>query len=73
MGGVLSELFGYTEGQTKGKGGSMHFYNKVSAPRACCLHLPPPPDSVELLIAAVSRCRPATDTDCSLPAVPTRT
>jgi len=26
--GVLSELFGFKEGMTQGKGGSMHFYNK---------------------------------------------
>jgi pyruvate dehydrogenase E1 component alpha subunit len=26
--GILAELFGFKDGQTQGKGGSMHFYNK---------------------------------------------
>jgi len=28
--GILAELFGFKAGQTQGKGGSMHFYNKKS-------------------------------------------
>lgn len=28
MEGILAELFGFKDGQTQGKGGSMHFYNK---------------------------------------------